>query len=112
MENTAIMEKSFMTPDEIANMLRLTRRTVTLWLETGAMQGYLVGRRWRVPVASFTAFMEAADNSGVVAAVAQSGAKCPPERAIPSPAAPAITKSASTVVLSRAERRRQQQGRK
>ena len=38
----------YYTPDEVATMLRISRRSVTTMLETGYAQGIKVGRTWRV----------------------------------------------------------------
>ncbi len=40
--------KKVLTPDEVAAVLSLKRRTIVQWLESGKLQGIKVGNRWRV----------------------------------------------------------------
>ncbi|MHB2019792.1 MAG: helix-turn-helix domain-containing protein [Candidatus Xenobia bacterium] len=50
--------KDYLTPEEIARLLKVTRRTVYDWLSTGQMQGLKAGRGWRVPQAAISTFMK------------------------------------------------------
>ena len=52
------MVKDYLTPDEIARLLKVTRRTVYDWLETGRMHGLKAGRGWRVSQADISMFMK------------------------------------------------------
>lgn len=40
--------KTVLTPDEVAKVLGLSRRTIVGWLEAGKLTGIKVGNRWRV----------------------------------------------------------------
>lgn len=41
------MEKLY-TPEEVADMLRVTRRTVYEWIRSGQLKAVKVGRQWRI----------------------------------------------------------------
>jgi len=47
------------TPEEVAELLRVSPRTVQRWLAQGKLQGVKVGRLWRIPKASLDRFLEA-----------------------------------------------------
>lgn len=40
--------KNVLSPDEVAQVLGLSRRTVIAWLQNGKLNGIKVGNRWRV----------------------------------------------------------------
>jgi excisionase family DNA binding protein len=40
--------ESYYTPEEVAQRLRVTRRTVYEWLTSGRLRGYRAGSRWRI----------------------------------------------------------------
>jgi excisionase family DNA binding protein len=40
----------YYTPEEVAQELRVTRRTVYEWLTSGRLRGMRAGNRWRVDV--------------------------------------------------------------
>lgn len=46
-----------MTVDEVAELLRLSRRTVIRLLETGKLRGARAGRVWRIPRESVEQFL-------------------------------------------------------
>lgn len=39
---------TLITPSEVAAQLKLSRRTVIVWLQSGKLKGVKVGSRWRV----------------------------------------------------------------
>jgi excisionase family DNA binding protein len=38
----------FLTPEEVADLLRISRRTVYNWLRSGQLPALRIGRIWRV----------------------------------------------------------------
>lgn len=40
--------KALLTPEEVANRLRLTPRTIYAWLRQGRLRGKKLGRVWRI----------------------------------------------------------------
>jgi excisionase family DNA binding protein len=52
------MEKLY-TPDEVADALRVTRRSVYEWLKTGRLRGLRAGNRWRIREEDVHAFTRA-----------------------------------------------------
>lgn len=80
-ENSENSTQYFWTPVEVADLLRVTPRTVTEWLQAGKLKGnQLANKRWIVPSLAVREFIEAGSNSPVVAAA--------PLPAAPGPVAP------------------------
>ena len=50
--------KTVLTPDEVAKVLGLSRRTVVGWLEAGKLPGIKVGNRWRVKEEDLDKFID------------------------------------------------------
>jgi len=48
----------FLTPEQVAEMLQVTRRTVYTWIETGALKAVKAGARIRVREEDFENFLE------------------------------------------------------
>lgn len=48
----------YYTPEEVAQELRVTRRTVYEWLTSGRLRGMRAGNRWRVDVQDLEAFIQ------------------------------------------------------
>jgi putative molybdopterin biosynthesis protein len=47
--NAPKSERRFLTPEEVAEELRVTRKTVYNWIKTGALSAIKVGpRSWRI----------------------------------------------------------------
>ena len=46
-----------LTPEEVANRLRVTRRTVYTWLKLGRLRGLRAGKGWRIRPADLDAFL-------------------------------------------------------
>src|SRR5262245_3071947 len=43
------MQETMLTPEEVAQRLKVTERTVYRWLQTGRVRGYKLGARlWRI----------------------------------------------------------------
>lgn len=56
-------EERLLTVQEVAERLRLSARTVRLWLQTGKLRGLRVGGRWRVRESELHAFLRAAEEA-------------------------------------------------
>ena len=57
------MEK-ILTPAEVADVMRLNRRTVYKLLESGELRGRKVGRVWRIPESAISEYMEGDQGGG------------------------------------------------
>jgi len=55
-------ETEYLTPEEIANILKVHARTVRNWLVTGELKGIHLKRLWRIPKSEFEKFIQ--NNSG------------------------------------------------
>ncbi|RJQ30064.1 MAG: DNA-binding protein [Peptococcaceae bacterium] len=51
------MQEMF-TPEEVAEKLKISRRTVYLWLREGRIKGIKVGDLWRIPESALQEFLE------------------------------------------------------
>jgi excisionase family DNA binding protein len=51
-------QPEFMTPEEVADRVRVTRRAVYDWLKDGKLKGYRAGSRWRIRPADLDAFLQ------------------------------------------------------
>lgn len=71
---------ALLTPDEVASRLRLSRRTVIVWLERGRLRGVKVGNRWRVREEDLTDVVEvpALDDETAAWLDANLGGELPP----------------------------------
>jgi excisionase family DNA binding protein len=47
-----------LTPDEVAEVVRVLPAAVREWLRTGRMRAFKVGNQWRIPRAEVEAFLE------------------------------------------------------
>ena len=52
-------EPEFLTVDEVAELLRVSARTVQRLLKEGKLPGVRVGRQWRIPRAELVAYLKA-----------------------------------------------------
>ena len=52
-------DKSFLSPEEIADHLRISRRTVMRWVEQGMLSALRIGNVTRVPVDAYQQFLTA-----------------------------------------------------
>jgi excisionase family DNA binding protein len=50
--------QKYYTPEEVAEELRVTRRSVYEWLKTGRLRGLRAGNRWRIRTEDLTAFTQ------------------------------------------------------
>ncbi len=55
-------QQTLLTPSDVANRLQMNERTVTLWLRTGLLRGFKIGKEWRVSDIDLEAFIEASAN--------------------------------------------------
>ncbi len=46
-------QRKFLTPEEIAKELRVSKRTVVRWVQQGTLAGYHIGTLIRIPEESF-----------------------------------------------------------
>jgi len=51
------LPERLLRPDEVAEMLQVSRRTVVRWLKEGRLKGVRVGRLWRVREEDLEAFL-------------------------------------------------------
>lgn len=52
------MAVQYLTPQEVADRLRVTRRTVYAWLTSGKLRGQQIGKGWRIPAQALGTTME------------------------------------------------------
>lgn len=50
--------QEFYTPQEIAKILKVPRKTVYTWLQQGKLQGVKAGDLWRIPKEALDAFLK------------------------------------------------------
>ncbi len=55
-------DKKLLTPTDVANRLKVSERTVTVWLRKGHLRGFKVGKEWRISSDDLQAFLEASAN--------------------------------------------------
>jgi excisionase family DNA binding protein len=51
-------EHTWLTPEEVAERIKVTEQTVRRWLRSGELTGTLLGRVWRVSLADLKVFMD------------------------------------------------------
>lgn len=44
----SIEERTFLTPQEVSDLLRISTQTVRRWIKEGRLPAYKVGRAWRI----------------------------------------------------------------
>ena len=49
--------EKFYTPDEAADYLKVSPKTIRAWLRLGKLQGLKVGAMWRIPEEALEAFL-------------------------------------------------------
>lgn len=52
-------EQEWLTPEEVAQRLKINEQTIRKWLREGRLRGSLLGRVWRVSPTALTEFMQA-----------------------------------------------------
>ena len=52
------MKEELYTPQEIAEKLKVPRKTVYVWLQQGKLKGVKAGDLWRVPRSALDEFLE------------------------------------------------------
>lgn len=50
--------QEFYTPQEVAEMLKVPRKTVYAWLQQEKLQGVKAGDLWRIPKEALEAFLK------------------------------------------------------
>jgi excisionase family DNA binding protein len=58
-----VAEETYLTPDEIAQRLKIKPDTVMLWLRQRKLSGYKVGGLWRISQTDYERFMEEGYNA-------------------------------------------------
>ena len=46
------------TPEEVATMLKTTRKTVYIWLRSGKLKAQKAGKMWRIPQSALDEFLK------------------------------------------------------
>jgi excisionase family DNA binding protein len=75
--NGELRTRKYYTPEEVAEELRVTRRTIYSWLKSGRLPGVRVGRGWRIRAQDLEAVPES--TALAVASGSRSAAQSPPE---------------------------------
>jgi len=50
--------QSFLTPQEVSDLLRVSVYTVRRWIKEGTLPAYKVGRGWRIHESEMSAWLE------------------------------------------------------
>ena len=50
--------KTFLTPQEVSDLLRVSVYTVRRWIKEGDLPAYKVGRGWRISEADISAWLD------------------------------------------------------
>jgi len=102
----------YLSPDEAANVLHVTRRTVYEWLRTGQLEGYRPSGRWLISTDQIKTFVARRKPQTMAEArqVIYDRAAIVTNQTS-QVAAPAASPPVSTSPVNRAERRRQQKRR-
>ena len=53
MESSAVINRPFLTPKEVADVLRITRQTVYRQIDLGEIPAVRVGKSYRIPRSEF-----------------------------------------------------------
>lgn len=56
--------QEMLTPEEVARKLKVSRRTIYLWLRQGRLKGVKVGDLWRIPESALREFIEEGTGKG------------------------------------------------
>ena len=56
--NMAEARGDFMTPEEVANLLRVSIYTIRRWINQQAIPAYKIGRGWRIEAREFEYWLE------------------------------------------------------
>jgi excisionase family DNA binding protein len=48
----------YLTPEEVADQLRVSRKTIYRWLTGGALAGQKIGRGWRISEQALSEFVQ------------------------------------------------------
>jgi excisionase family DNA binding protein len=59
-EGQPVLEDHLLTPEEVAEHLRVSRPTVYAWLKMGRLQGLRAGKVWRIRPSDLNAFLQPA----------------------------------------------------
>ncbi len=54
--------EKLLTPTDVADRLQVNERTVTIWLRTGRLRGFKIGKEWRISPDDLQAYLEASAN--------------------------------------------------
>lgn len=56
--------QEMLTPEEVAQKLKISRRTVYLWLRQKRLKGIKIGDLWRIPKMEFENFIKTSIEEG------------------------------------------------
>jgi len=59
-------EKKLLRPEEVAEQLQVSERTIRRWLRAGELRGIRVGRLWRIRRKDLAAFLDKGDTDRTV----------------------------------------------
>ncbi len=57
-DNMVLMDRKFLTVNEVADILRVSKLTIWRYIEAGKLPAYKVGRDWRVDESEFEKFLQ------------------------------------------------------
>ncbi len=57
-DSIKLMDDSFFTVNEVAELLRVSKLTVWRYINAGSLPAYKIGRDWRIKKSEFDAFIE------------------------------------------------------
>lgn len=57
-ETLSVLQGDLLTPEEVAERLRVSRPTVYAWLKMGQLRGLRAGKVWRITPAALAAFVQ------------------------------------------------------
>ena len=52
------MQETLYTPEEVAEKLKTTRRTVYRWIEDNKLKALKAGKMWRIPQSALDEFLQ------------------------------------------------------
>jgi acetyl-CoA synthetase len=58
-----MQENEYLTPEEIAKILKIHAKTVRTWLKEGELKGIRLKGVWRIPKSEFEAFLKRKETS-------------------------------------------------
>jgi len=63
-DNIGFMEKKFLTVNEVADILRVSKLTIWRYIDAGVLPAYKVGRDWRIEQTELDKFLDTRRSKG------------------------------------------------